>query len=168
MPGVATSTRSTSSAVASATRSSSPVATRFTPSRCASARTAVLRERAARAVTTSRSGCAAMTSRACCPIEPVAPRIATRVGPFIARYPSSHPTEQQDGGGHDRGGRDERIDTVQQAAVTGQQRSRILDPGAPLHPAFEQIAGECDRSDEHRGHDGPCRESYERPVPEDD
>ena len=33
------------------------------------------------------------------------------------------------------------VEAVEHAAVAGQQIARILDPGAALHPAFEQVAG---------------------------
>src|SRR5260221_4602992 len=165
IPGVATSTRSTSSAVASATRSSPPVATRFTPSFVASARTAVVRVRAASAVTIRRSGCAAMTSRACWPIEPVAPRIAARVGPFTR--PSSQ-TRRHGQGGDERRDREQRIDAARHAAVPRQERPRILHLRAPLHPALEEGAGERCRSERDHGDRGlGTAETEERRDAED-
>src|SRR6266540_525073 len=155
MPGVATRTRSTSSRVTRSQSASSPSRSCSTavlaPVSFASASSARALRAEASAVTRRRSGCAATTSSACLPMEPVAPRIAIRV----TTSPSSHPLRQCKHERDGRGEKDQAVDAVEHAPVARQQGARILGPSGTFDRRFDEIAAETHRTDERR--DEQCR-----------
>ena len=91
---------------------------------CSSSR--ALFEPVARATTRNASGCAASTSTAWRPIDPVEPMSATRRG-SAASGKDRHHVERHHGRGEQ-----ERVDPVEHAAVARDQRARVLGAGGAL------------------------------------
>src|SRR6185503_5361984 len=94
--------------------------------------------------TTSGSGWAPMISSAWLPIDPVAPRSATR---FIPK--SLGLAQGEDGEIRRRRREEQRVDPIEDAAVTEQQPSGVLGPEVALHERLEEVA-EGGRGDDHR------------------
>ena len=80
----------------------------------------------------TRSGSRSIRSSVDVPTDPVAPRMVTRL----------HRQEQRQHHDQRRGRRDRHqpVEPVEHAAMAGQQRARILHPGAALEPALVEIA----------------------------
>ena len=78
-------------------------------------------------------GVAATTSSVWRPIDPVEPRTAT---------PVTHAAgDQQRVTGEHRGGEQERVDSVEDAAVPGHEEAGLLATGGPLQHRLGQVAG---------------------------
>src|SRR5579875_2043227 len=97
---------------------------------------------AASATTSKRSGWAATTSSACRPIEPVEPKIASRLrtrSPTNARYVvvCYHPRGQKT------------IEPVQQAPMAQQEPAAVLGAELALDEALAQVAGGGRDTDQH-------------------
>ena len=95
----------------------------------------VAMRRSARA-TSKRSRLRSIRSSVERPTEPVAPRMVTLRAP-VTRGQRSRPSSSKVG--EQRRG-EQAVEPVEHAAMAGQQRAAVLDPGAALHPAFVEIA----------------------------
>ena len=156
-PPVATTTRSTSSRVASsssassprpsraggrsrpASADSSPSATAWAQALACSASSAGVASRRRARRPGRRPGCAARTSTAWRPIDPVEPRSATRrAAPLAARRQRRTATTYKF---DDRRGEEERIDPVEDAAVARDERPGVLRAGGALEHRFGEVAG---------------------------
>src|SRR5438309_6723931 len=106
------------------------------------------------AAQSSSSGCASTISIAWRPIDPVAPRRATRfTGPSVGSARSLAVVKAE----HEviRGGRGEeqRVQTVEHAAVAAEQAARVLHLQVALQHRLEQIAGQGRDDDDHPEHE---------------
>ena len=90
---------------------------------------------AARPTTRTRSGCASATASALVPMDPVAPRMATRV---ITAEPQRAQVEE-------RRGEQQRVDAIEHAAVSGNQRRAVLHPGARASAPTRRDRRRCRR-----------------------
>src|SRR5580765_298661 len=153
-PPVPTTTRSTSARVASSVRASGPLYWPVPNGRWSAVPVAALsrattagRRRAAwslratalvpvaRATMRKLSDSPSRTSIACRPIDPVEPRTATPSG--RARSVDRGKDIER----HDGSGEQERIDPVEDTAVTGDEVARILGTGGPLEHRFSEVPG---------------------------
>src|SRR6266508_3388358 len=99
-----------------------------------------------------------MTSRVCLPMEPVEPRMATRVSEdvttlssiqryqawfcyFMGRCLGNHPAQVVV---HQRGGEEEAVQPVCDAAVAGHQTAGVLDPQPTLQGRLNQVSDHDD------------------------
>src|SRR5581483_7296372 len=94
------------------------------------------------AATSSSSGCASITSIACRPIEPVAPRRAIRFTPSTVAL-----AEGQDAEVRRRDGEEQGVDAVEHAAVPAEEAARVLDLHVTLQERLEQIAERADHGE---------------------
>src|SRR5436189_5769599 len=98
-----------------------------------------------------------MISSACVPIEPVAPRSATLfIRPSLEprmRASALYVAQRKESEVRSRGGEEQRVDAIEDAAVGEQDPARVLDAEIALDERLEEIA-------ERRGgdHDGPEHE----------
>src|SRR5436190_21934785 len=106
-------------------------------------------------MTSSRSACASTTASALCPMEPVDPRMAMR---FTVTSEGARNRERAQRWSAralqalrssvlqhhvvDRGGEEERVDAVEDAAVARNQRRAVLHAGRALQHRLEEIAGD--------------------------
>src|SRR5277367_230679 len=89
---------------------------------------------AASACTRNRSGSVRMTSSAWVPTDPVEPiRLTVRTK---VSSPEVHRLDHEIRGGHDE---QQSVDTVQDAAVAGQQTSHVLEPQVALDHRLAQV-----------------------------
>ena len=98
------------------------------------------------AATAKRSGCRAMTSSVESPIEPVAPSSADACASAHRRKASAQQRRR-------RHRREQRVDAIEHAAVSGQQRAAVLHAGLPLQQRFAQIAHDRKRRERERARD---------------
>src|SRR5467141_1179887 len=156
-PGMATTTRShrgsVTMAVTRTSNSGSPAWPRITYS---ASRLAV-RLPSVSPNSLRRPGLRSMTSRVCCPIDPVAPRTATLMGRVISvdQVEGRHIEVDEDRREQDG------IEAIQDAAMPGDQVRRILDLRDSFHLRFDEIAHQCAQSDENADDDGVHRRECE-------
>ena len=121
---------------------------------------------AASATTSTRSGKRAATSSAWRPIDPVEPRTASADGPRHSA-PRARATSVVDATIDDH---DHAVEPVEEAAVTGQQRARVLHARLALEARLDEVAdergdrhGDAD-DDEPRAAAGPSRRAASAPA----
>src|SRR6267378_5569039 len=141
---------------------------------------------AANATTPNLSGRASTTDRHCRPIDPVEPKMDScfkesfnGVRRLAAAFPSSPSAarrpvdlrpwrvDQYPIIPDNRNGKDERVDSVKNAPMTGQNTAGILDPRAALVRRFEKVAN-LPRHVAHRRHRKQVRQWHEDPAAEDE
>src|ERR1700682_473024 len=160
-PGMATTTMSQRGSVTSASTRVSKSGSPAWPYTTISALRLVERRPSVRPNRRRRAGLRSMTSSVCWPIEPVAPSTATLIGRL--NWPGSKEGEQGqievDGGR----GKEDRVQPVERAAVSGDQVGRVLHLCDPLHLRLDEIAhlradapqqAQCDRMQGRQADDG--------------
>src|SRR3989442_14355992 len=108
---------------------------------CSAMRSALLP--AASATTRSLSGCASTTASALWPIEPVDPRMASR---FMQWSGLQDQIEKQV---ERRARKEQRVDAIEHAAMSRDQRRSVLDAGNPLQPRLEHAPVSPKQHDRH-------------------
>src|ERR1700722_1673364 len=130
-------------------------AIRLTPNCAATAPRATASRPPTMPTSSNRSGKREMTSQACLPIDPVAPRRTTRrrdvvwvTGAQMPRYgvdqstlplsPQLRERDQLQVAIYDWGKQNEAIGAIEQSAVSGDERSRVLDAGLTLERRLDE------------------------------
>src|ERR1700674_1216360 len=137
-PGRATTTMSQRGAVTSASTRASKSGSPAWPCTTISALRFVGRRPAVRPNSFRRAGLRSMTSSVCWPIEPVAPSTATLIGRL--NWPGSKEVEQGQIEVDEDRGKEDRVQPVERAAVSGDQVGRVLHLCDPLHLRLYEIA----------------------------
>src|SRR6185503_236096 len=115
------------------------------------------------AATSSSSGWTPMISSACLPIDPVAPRSATRFMPKSLGLPQGEDGEVR------RGGREEqRVDAVEHATVAEEEPPRVLRAEVAFHERLEEVAERCRGDDDGSENQGAPRVREHRFLVEGD